>query len=68
MIYVTKINGKQFAINPDLIEAMEETPDTVITLVNERKYVVKEPITVLIERITGYKRSCHPGYRGENET
>ena len=42
MIYVTRINNKEFAINPDLIETLEATPDTVITLTNDSKYIVKE--------------------------
>jgi len=60
MIYVTRINGKVFAINPDLIETLEETPDTIITLTNERRYVVKESIDVLIDRITHFRKSCYP--------
>ncbi|KUO65612.1 MAG: flagellar protein FlbD [Gracilibacter sp. BRH_c7a] len=64
MIYVTRINGKEFAINPDLIETMEKTPDTLITLTNERRYIVKEPIEVLINRIIDYRKQCYPDFRG----
>lgn len=64
MIYVTRLNGKKFAINSDLIESMEETPDTVITLTNDNKYVVKEPVEVLIERIAEFRKQCHPEYKG----
>jgi flagellar protein FlbD len=60
MIYVTRINEKTFAINPDLIETMEETPDTVITLTNGSKYVVSESIDTLIERIAEFRRRCRP--------
>ena len=58
MIYVTRLNDKTFAINPDLIEMMEETPDTVITLTGGNKYVVSESIDVLIERIAEFRRRC----------
>ena len=58
MIYVTRLKGTEFAINPDLIEIMEETPDTVITLTGGNKYVVSEPIEVLIERIAEFRRRC----------
>ena len=58
MIYVTRLNDKTFAINPDLIEMMEETPDTVITLTGGNKFVVSEPIEVLIERIAEFRRRC----------
>jgi len=64
MIYLTRLNNKVFAINPDLIETLEATPDTVVTLTNEKKYVVKESITEIIERITDFRRCCHPEYRG----
>ncbi|TGE32617.1 flagellar FlbD family protein [Desulfosporosinus sp. Sb-LF] len=58
MIYVTRLNDKTFVINPDLIEMMEETPDTVITLTGGNKFVVSEPIEVLIERIAEFRRRC----------
>lgn len=58
MIYVTRLNGKLFSLNPDLIETMEETPDTVITLAGGNKYVVSERIEELIERIAEFRRRC----------
>ncbi len=42
MIEVTKINGTKVLINPDLMELVEETPDTVITFTTGRKIIVKE--------------------------
>ena len=42
MIEVTKINGSKVLINPDLMELVEETPDTVITFTTGRKIIVKE--------------------------
>ncbi len=42
MIEVTKINGVKVLVNPDLIELVEETPDTVLTLTTSRKIIVKE--------------------------
>ncbi|AFV02559.1 Flagellar protein FlbD [Dehalobacter sp. UNSWDHB] len=64
MIYLTRLNNKEFTINPDLIETAEATPDTVITLTTEKKYVVKESIDELIERIAEFRRRCHPEFRG----
>lgn len=58
MISVTRLNGKRFTLNSDLIETMEETPDTVITLTGGNKYVVLEPIEVLIERVAEFRRRC----------
>ena len=42
MIEVTKINGVKVLVHPDLIELVEETPDTVLTLTTGRKIIVKE--------------------------
>lgn len=42
MIDVTKVNGKKFTLNSRLIETIEETPDTVITLTTGKKMIVKE--------------------------
>ena len=39
---VTKINGVKVLVNPDLIELVEETPDTVLTLTTGKKIIVKE--------------------------
>ena len=60
MIKVTRLNGKEFVLNVDLIETMEETPDTVITLTGGNKYLVSEPIKVLKRRIIEFRRLCHP--------
>ena len=42
MIEVTRLKGKKMMINAELIETVEETPDTVITLTNGKKFVVSE--------------------------
>lgn len=57
MIDVTRLNGKSFVLNAELIEVMEETPDTVITLTTGHKYVVKESADEVYNRIVNYKRN-----------
>ena len=42
MIEVTKLSGQKILVNPDLLEIVEETPDTVITLTTGKKIIVKE--------------------------
>ncbi len=42
MIDVTRMNDKTLTLNSDLIESVEETPDTVITLTTGKKIIVKE--------------------------
>ncbi len=57
MIKVTRLNGKEFVVNADLIQFLEETPDTVITLVNHEKIVVKESVDDVIRKVTEYGRN-----------
>ena len=55
MILVTRLNGSVFAVNPDLIQRIDSTPDTVITLVDGAKFVVTEPLAVLVERVMAFR-------------
>lgn len=57
MIKVTRLNGKEFAVNAEQIEFAEETPDTVITLISGKKIVVKEDVDEIIRRVIEYKGS-----------
>ena len=57
MILVTRLNRKEFYVNPDLIKFIEETPDTVITLTDSTKLVVLENADLLIGRIITYRAS-----------
>jgi len=57
LIKLTRLNGKEFVVNADLIETVEATPDTVITLVNEHRYIVKESVDEVIRRVIEYKRA-----------
>jgi flagellar protein FlbD len=56
MIKVTKLNGTEVALNADLIETLEATPDTVIALTNGRKMMVKEDIEEIVSRVIDYRR------------
>jgi flagellar protein FlbD len=56
MVKVTRLNGKEFVINAELIQFMEETPDTVITLINHEKIVVKESADEVVRRVVEYQR------------
>ena len=56
MIKVTRLNGREFFINPHQIENFEATPDTVITLANGPKYIVKENVETIISRIIEYRQ------------
>jgi flagellar protein FlbD len=51
MITLSRLNGPAFALNPDLIERVEQTPDTIITLVDGTKYVVAESVEEVVHRV-----------------
>ena len=55
MLQLTRLSGPVFALNPDLIERAEATPDTVVTLVNGSKYVIRESLEELIDLIHAYR-------------
>jgi flagellar protein FlbD len=56
MIKVTRLNGREFYINPHQIEIIEATPDTVIRLLTGQKYVVKETVEEVVEEVIKYRR------------
>lgn len=68
MIKVTRLNNKEVYVNPDLIETLESTPDTVITLTTGHKIIALESIDELIDRIVQYKRklSILPAFKDSN--
>jgi len=55
VIKLHRLNGTVFYLNPEHIELIEETPNTVVTLTNGHKYVVKESIDEIIELIVEFK-------------
>ena len=57
MIEVTKINGVKVLVNPDLIELVEETPDTVLTLTTGRKIIVKESRQEVKNLVISYRKT-----------
>jgi len=57
MIAVTRLNGTALALNPSLIERIEHTPDTVLSLTTGNKYVVAESMDEVIERIRAFQAS-----------
>ncbi len=73
MIQVTRLNHTEFVVNAELIETIEATPDTVVTLTSERKYVVRESVDEVVRRVVAYKQACQapllqPAAVGQGET
>ena len=58
MIKVTRLNDTDLVINADLIEFVESTPDTIISLTTGKKIMVKESIDEIIERVAQFKRKA----------
>lgn len=59
MIKVSRLNNTEFMINCELIEFIEETPDTVITLTTGKKFVVKDSIDELLKKVIEYKSNIN---------
>jgi flagellar protein FlbD len=57
MINVTRLNRTPIVVNSDLIEFIENTPDTVITMVGDRKMTVLETAEEVVERVRAWRRS-----------
>jgi flagellar protein FlbD len=57
MIELTKLKGAKFALNSDQIETVEETPDTIVTLLNGHKYIVQERVREIISLIAEFRRN-----------
>jgi len=75
MIQLTRLNGQPILINSDLIKLIENAPDTVITLVNSEKIVVRETRELILDRIVAFRRRVldglavnFSGWTARNET
>ena len=55
MIRTTRLNDSEIVVNADLIEVIEATPDTVITLIDGTRFVVREGPDELVDRIQRYR-------------
>ena len=57
MIIVTRLHGASVAVNCDLIERVEAAPETVVTLVDGSRYVVRESVAEVIDKIRTFRAS-----------
>ena len=57
MIALNRLGGLPLAVNPDLIERCEQTPDTVITMVDGHKFVVAESLSEVLELVRAWRAS-----------
>lgn len=61
MIQLTRLNDRPLAVNSDLIKLVENAHDTVLTLINGEKIVVRESVEQVIERIIEFRRAVLAG-------
>ena len=55
MIVVTRLNGPQFGVNPDLLQRIDSAPDTILTLIDGTKYIVEESMSEVIELVNEHR-------------
>ncbi|HEY7353650.1 MAG TPA: flagellar FlbD family protein [Terriglobales bacterium] len=61
VIYLTRLNNSQVTVNSDLIKFVEQSPDTVITLLNGEKILVQETVNEVVKRVMEFRRQILPG-------
>ena len=61
MIYVTRLDSSQLVVNADLIETVEHTADTVITLLDGKKLIVTTPVDDVVARVIAYRQTIARG-------
>lgn len=63
MIKLTKFNSGddhgEFILNAEIIETIEQTPDTVVTLINGKKLIVEEKMEDVVRQVMTYRRALH---------
>ena len=67
MIHLTRLNNKTITINSDLIKFVEQSPDTVITLLNGEKILVQEPVNEIVGRMIEFRRRVLSGIAAWNQ-
>jgi flagellar protein FlbD len=70
MISVTRLDGSLLVVNADLILTVEKTPDTMITLTTGDRFLIREPVAEVIEKVVAYQTlirsgTARPEIRGE---
>ena len=67
MINVSRLDGSVFIVNAELIELVEGTPDTVLTLTTGAKFIVRESSAEVVDRVIAYRRRVFAGSGPETQ-
>ena len=62
MVHLTRLNGQPFVLNAEMIQEIEATPDTIVTLNTGQKIMVKEPVDAVRDAVINYKRTILGGF------
>ena len=69
MIRLTRLSGAEFVLNAEMVQEIESTPDTIVTLNSGKKVMVKESLEEVIKAVVEYRRSIlHPSFNSNQET
>lgn len=70
MIKATRMNGVEFVVNAELIEFIEDTPDTVLTLTTGKKFVLKDSVQDIVDKVIEYRKNIGTKiiYQSSSET
>jgi flagellar protein FlbD len=60
MIKVSRLNGREYYINPDQIEYIEIRPDTTLVMLSGNAHIIREEVDVVLEKIDAYHRRLSP--------
>lgn len=55
MIELTRLNGNPILLNSDLLKTAEASPDTMLTLINGEKLIVRESCEEVMDRVIDYR-------------
>jgi flagellar protein FlbD len=59
MVTLTRLNNNKIVVNAELIEFIEASPDTLVTLTTGQKIMVREPVNEVVNRVIAYKQDIH---------
>ena len=66
MIKLTKLNGSDIVVNAELIESVEATPDTVINLATGNRFLVRDGVQDVVDKVVEYRKKVYSEKRCVN--
>jgi flagellar protein FlbD len=60
MIKVSRLDGKEYYINPHQVECIEVNPDTTLMMMSGKQHIIREEVDVVLEKILDYRKRLSP--------